>query len=97
MNSFSFSESTWPRTTRATYIQNKNDSTRMIVISVPPNFFSAMARIAIAGTTRNRSVMRISSWSVALPANPAIAPTAVPTTVEIRATANPISREIWPA
>ena len=62
-----------------------------------PSFSSAMARIAMPGTMRNRSVTRISSWSVALPKNPATAPTVVPTTVEISATANPIFSEIWPA
>ena len=41
--------STWPRTTRAIAIQNRPASTSMITVSVPPNFLSAMARMAMLG------------------------------------------------
>ncbi len=65
-NSFSFSESTWPRTTRATYIHPNPASTSMITSGVCPKFCNATASSAMSGTTRNRSVNRISIWSVTL-------------------------------
>ena len=66
-NSFSRSDSTSPRTTRAVYIQNTAANTSEITDGVPPNFWMAMARITSAGTTRNRSVRRIRNWSCHLP------------------------------
>ncbi len=39
----------------------------MMIVSVWPKFWSATARIAMLGTTRNRSVKRISTWSVPFP------------------------------
>ena len=95
--SFSFNDSTCPRTTRAMYIQKIPASTRMIVMLLCPKYCSARARMAMSGTMRNRSVKRISAWSVALPKKPATAPTDAPTIVESSATVMPISSEIWPA
>jgi len=95
--SFSLMESTWPRTTRAMYIHPMPASTSTMVVLSLPNFFMAMARMAMAGTTRNRSVMRMRTWSENFPKNPAREPRAVPTTVAISATARPIFSEIWPA
>ena len=68
-NSFSFSDSTWPRTTRAMYIHPSAASTRMIaVVACCPKCCQRDGEDArSAGTTRNRSVKRISSWSVASP------------------------------
>src|SRR5438067_6577655 len=85
--SFSLIERTWLRTTRAMYIQPRPARMSTIVVALFPNFLMAMARMAIAGTTRNRSVNRISSWSVHRLKNPARAPRAVPATVDSRATA----------
>src|SRR3954467_4302331 len=62
--SFSLMERIWLRTTRAMYIQPRAARMMMIVLALLPNFLMAMARMAIDGTTRNRSVVRISSWSV---------------------------------
>src|SRR5438270_8566626 len=92
--SFSLIESTWLRTTRAMYIHPRPARMRTMVVALLPNFLMAMARMAMAGTTRNRSVIRMSSWSVHRLKNPARAPRVVPTSVERRATARPIFREI---
>src|SRR5581483_2915193 len=62
--SFSLIDRIWLRTTRAMYIHPRPARIRMIVVALLPNFLMAMARMAMAGTTRNRSVTRIRTWSV---------------------------------
>ena len=70
-NSFSLSESTCPRTTRAMYIHPRPASTKMMteVWSKPElwKYLMATASTAMAGTTKNRSVSRINNWSQARP------------------------------
>src|SRR3954468_7054539 len=63
-NSFSLIERIWLRTTRAMYIHPRAARMMMMVLALLPNFLMAMARMAMAGTTRKRSVVRMSSWSV---------------------------------
>src|SRR5436309_7961094 len=63
-NSFSLIDRIWLRTTRAMYIHPRAARIRMIVVALLPNFLMAMARMAMAGTIRNRSVTRIRTWSV---------------------------------
>ena len=67
------------------------------MVSLCPNFLRAMARITSWGITRNRSVTRMTSWSVQPRKKPASEPRATPMTVEMNATDRPIFSEICPA
>ena len=96
-NSFSRRLSTWARAILATYVHPIAASTKTIAGVDRPSDSSASARIAIAGTMRNRSVNRITSSSMIPPAYPAMVPTKVPNAVDNTATARPTDSETRPA
>ncbi len=102
-NSFSLTERQSPRTTRAMGIQNRSERLPIIRVegltrptthsSLPVRPFWIMARTAMPGTIRNRSVTRIRIESTTPPMNPETEPTATPTTVLTSATSRPTLSE----
>ena len=108
MNSFSFRESTCPRTIRAVPIHET--ITSKVIVSrievVSPNAVRAHAcfsgswrmtsRATSSGKARNRSVARIRKSSNLPPLNPAKAPISVPMRAAENATATPMNSEIRP-
>ncbi len=93
-NSRSLSESTCPRTTRATEAQLKNPMTRIAICRLGLNTDTSATATMMNGTERITSMRRASSVSTQPPKYPEIRPTVTPSTTVSRVAVTPTSNEI---
>ena len=81
MYSFSFSDSVWPRTTRAMPAQEKNEMTAMTIGRLGPNTTASDRASTMYGNASTESMTRASTASTQPPKYPVIRPMETPATV----------------